>query len=145
MFWPIHKYWNVKWYYWDSQGSVKVVTFRLWRCFYWTQVSWSDLCVWLSQSKWVSKRRCVKLNWCDSGWWRYQLNNWWCQQRNPRWTILEPKQVLVSDLCNGRQLVAKIWTEGSLHFLAKFEILSQTAWDAEIHIFWSPCKSINFH
>ena len=42
--------------------------------FYRTQVSWSDLCVWLSLSK------VCKLNWCDSSWWRYQLNtNWWCQ------------------------------------------------------------------
>ena len=27
----------------------------------------------------------LRLNWCDSGWWRYRLNsNWCCQQGNPR-------------------------------------------------------------
>ena len=27
----------------------------------------------------------VKLNWCDSGWWRYRLStNWQCQKGNPR-------------------------------------------------------------
>ena len=42
--------------------------------FYRTQVSWSDLCVW------SLKLTFVKLYWCDSDWWRYQLNtNWYCQ------------------------------------------------------------------
>ena len=44
--------------------------------FYRTQVSWSDLCVWMSLSEWVSETK-YKLNWCDSGWWRYQLNTNW--------------------------------------------------------------------
>ena len=34
----------------------------------------SDLWVWLSETKWA---RFVKPNWCDSGWWRYQLNTNW--------------------------------------------------------------------
>ena len=41
--------------------------------FYRTQVSWSDLCVWFSKTK----RRFVKLYWCDSGWWRYKLDTNW--------------------------------------------------------------------
>ena len=41
---------------------------------YRTQVSWSDLCVWLSLTDWATL---CKLNWCDSSWWGYQLNSNW--------------------------------------------------------------------
>ena len=41
---------------------------------YRTQVSWSDLCVWLSLTKWETL---LKLYWCDSGWWRYKLDTNW--------------------------------------------------------------------
>ena len=34
---------------------------------------WSDLWVWLS----LTMRGCWRLNWCDSGWWRYQVNTNW--------------------------------------------------------------------
>ena len=36
---------------------------------------WSDLCVRMSVRP--SVREVVKLNWCDSGWWGYQLNTNW--------------------------------------------------------------------
>ena len=43
--------------------------------FYRTQVYLgSDLWVQVSQTEWVSDKRFCRLNWCDSGWWRYQLN-----------------------------------------------------------------------
>ena len=39
---------------------------------------WSDLCVWLSQTHWVSKRGCAKLYWCESGWrYNYKLDTNW--------------------------------------------------------------------
>ena len=44
------------------------------KTFYRTQVSWSDLCVWLSVTEWATF---VKLYWCDSGWWRYKLDTNW--------------------------------------------------------------------
>ena len=49
-----------------------------WMTFYRTQVSLgSDL--WVLMSVTPYKRFC-RLNWCDSGWWGYQLNtSWWCQ------------------------------------------------------------------
>ena len=43
--------------------------------FYRTQVNLgSDLWVRMSQT---NKQTFVRLNWCDSGWWGYQLNNNW--------------------------------------------------------------------
>ena len=35
---------------------------------------WSDLCVRMSLRQWDTF---VKLNWCYSGWWRYQVNTNW--------------------------------------------------------------------
>ena len=46
-------------------------------CFYRTQVNLgSDLWVRMSVTDLV-KETLLKLNWCDSGWWRYQLNTYW--------------------------------------------------------------------
>ena len=46
--------------------------------FYRTQVTWSDLCVRMSVCLSVTnKLTFVRLNWCDSGWWGYQLNTNW--------------------------------------------------------------------
>ena len=39
---------------------------------------WSDLCVRMSLRQWVSEwDTLLRLNWCDSGWWRYQVNTNW--------------------------------------------------------------------
>ena len=31
----------------------------------------------LSLTDWLTERRLCRLDWCDSGWWRYQLNTNW--------------------------------------------------------------------
>ena len=70
-----------------------------------------------------------KLNWCDSGWWRYQLNtNWWCQSGIPTqcgnasdwswWENLQLMQVAPScgqffNSCKWCHLVAKFGTNAS--------------------------------
>ena len=77
--------------------------------FYRTHVSLgSDIWVWVSQTNWATFCR---LNWCDSGWWRYQLNtNWWCQysiQGNVTMHVTSPGGQLWNQ-CKWCHLVAKI-------------------------------------
>ena len=50
----------------------KKYTFNYWAIFYRSQISLGSI-LWVRMSV-TENNHLVRLNWCDSGWWRYQLN-----------------------------------------------------------------------
>ena len=57
----------------DTKIIFKLTFTFLWSIFIGPRCPWSDLCVRMSGCPYTL----LRLNWCDSGWWGYQLNTNW--------------------------------------------------------------------
>ena len=78
--WPLNLFWT----FCKTQEVIFLLSdipyfFKSDLYFYWTQLSLgSDLWVRMSVTDWLTDwATLLRLNWCDSGWWRYQLNTNW--------------------------------------------------------------------
>ena len=87
----------------------------------------------------VSDNTFCRLNWRDSGWWRYQLDtNWYCQLGNPRqcgnasdssdaiwWPTMQLMQVVPSD---GQQIISNYFQSENLFKFKRYTLGPLCLW-----------------